>query len=63
MSPAQYRKAIAALGLNQTEAAHFLGVTPRQSRRYAAGDRDIPEATVKLLKLMIERKIKPEELE
>lgn len=44
MTKTQYRKAIEALGLNQIQAAHFLGVTERTSRTYAAtGAPDVVE--------------------
>lgn len=59
MTPLQYRAAIKKLGLSQRQAATFLGVGERTSRRYAAGDFDIPEATAKLLRLMVRLGLKP----
>lgn len=62
MTPAQYIKAIEKLGLNQVEAGEFLGVTGRQSRRWIAGDSEIPESVGKLLRLMIRLDLKPEDV-
>jgi DNA-binding XRE family transcriptional regulator len=52
MTSAQYRAALAKLGMTQQEAATFLGVSVRTSNAYA-NDSMIPEATAKLLRLMI----------
>jgi DNA-binding XRE family transcriptional regulator len=52
MTSAQYRAALAKLGMTQQEAADFLGVSVRTSNAYA-NDGTIPEATAKLLRLMI----------
>lgn len=43
----EYRAAIERLGLSQVRAGALLGVDPRTSRRYAAGDFAIP-ASVEL---------------
>lgn len=56
MTGAQYKAAIAALGLTQEEAGEFLGIGGRTSRRYAANG--APKAVAMLLALMVERKIK-----
>jgi hypothetical protein len=61
MSGAEYRAAIDALGLNQLAAARFLKIGDRTSRRYIAGGA-IPHAVALLLNLMIEKKIKPQQL-
>ncbi len=50
MTPAQYRAAIAALGLTQAGAAEFLGVSLRTSHGYANGQ-PIPKAIGLLLAL------------
>jgi DNA-binding XRE family transcriptional regulator len=52
MTSAQYRAALAKLGMTQQDAADFLGVSVRTSNSYA-NDGIIPEATAKLLCLMI----------
>lgn len=53
MTCAQYRTVIAALGLSQTSAAKFLGVSLKQSQRWANGHTPVPEAVAKLLRLMV----------
>lgn len=62
MTPAQYKKAIEAVGLNINSAAKFLGVLPRQSRRYASGEAKVPEATAMLLRHMVVDGLKPEDV-
>jgi DNA-binding transcriptional regulator YiaG len=59
MTPNQYRTAIAKLGLSQVKAALFLGVSPRQSRRWALGESPIPEGYAMLLRLMIRHGLTP----
>lgn len=53
MTPAQYRAAIAKLGLSQERAGLWLGLSPRQGQRYASGEAEIPEPVAKLLRLVI----------
>ena len=36
MTPAEYRAAIAALGLSQLAAGRWLGVSPKTAQRYAS---------------------------
>lgn len=62
MTPNQYRSAIAALGLSQSGAAQFLGVSLRCSQNWASGEFVVPEAVAKLLRLMIRLGLKPEEV-
>lgn len=59
MTLEEYRAAIAALGLSQVAAARLLGVDPRTSRKWATGERDIPEPAARMLRLMIAAKISP----
>jgi predicted GIY-YIG superfamily endonuclease len=61
MTSDQYRKAIAKLGMTQGGAAEFLGISVRSSNGYANGS-PIPEAVSKLLRLMTQRSIRPEEV-
>jgi DNA-binding transcriptional regulator YiaG len=42
VSPEQFREAIAALGMNQREAAMALEVDERTVRKWALGERAIP---------------------
>lgn len=53
MTGDQYREAIATLGLNQTTAASLLEISPRNSRRYAAGELPVPPLLAMVLQLMI----------
>jgi transcriptional regulator with XRE-family HTH domain len=59
MTGKQYKAALAALGMTQEDAAAFLHISLRTSSGYANGA-PIPEATAKLLRLMIDTGRKPE---
>lgn len=61
MTANQYTAALAALDLNQTEAAKFLGVSIRTSHGYANGN-PIPEGYAKLLRLMVKLGLKPKDV-
>lgn len=61
MTAKQYRAAIEQLGLSQRSAARFLRIDERTSRRWAA--EGAPPHVGLLLRLMIERGIKPEEVD
>ena len=52
MTPAEYAAILARLDLSQVGAARLLGIGERTSRRYAAGDAEIPEPTAILLRLL-----------
>jgi DNA-binding transcriptional regulator YiaG len=58
----QYRRTLEKLGLSQVQAAAFLGVDPRTSRRWALDEATVPIAVAKLLRLMAARHIRPEEV-
>ncbi len=62
MSPKQYAEAIDRLGLSQRAAGRFLGVEERTSRRWISGESAIPESVAKLLRLMVQMKLKPEDV-
>ena len=62
MTPKQYADAIDRLGLSQRAAGRFLGVEERTSRRWISGESAIPESAAKLLRLMIARKISPDDV-
>ena len=62
MTANQYSVIIEKLGLSQRGAGKFLGVNERTSRRWIAGDSRIPEAAAKLLRLMIQMKISPDDV-
>jgi DNA-binding transcriptional regulator YiaG len=56
----RYREHLATLDLNQQEAADFLDVTERTSRRWANGEGDVPRTTALVLAFMIKYRIKPQ---
>ena len=62
MTSAQYREALEKLGLNQKQAAVFLGLSLRTSARYALDEYPVPEAIAKLLRLMVELNLKPSDV-
>ena len=53
MTPDEYRLAIETLGLSQIAAARLLGVDPRTSRKWACGERDVPQPAVRFLRYLI----------
>ncbi len=55
MTDQQYRKALATLGINQSEAAAVLGVTRRTAHGYANG-MNIPTTVQRLLQILLETK-------
>ena len=52
MTATEYSTILARLDLSQVAAARLLGIGDRTSRRYAAGDAEIPEPTAILLRLL-----------
>ncbi len=60
---AWYKQSLKGLGLTHAKAAQLLGVEARTSRRWAAGDRSIPNSAVFLLWLMLKNKLKMADLE
>ena len=59
MTPAQFVAAFEALGLTQSEAARFLGMSDRQGRRLVRGQRHIATPIVLLLNGRVARGDKP----
>lgn len=59
MTPAVYRETIARLGLSQVQAASFLGVDERTSRRWATGEATIPASAARFLAFIDLADIKP----
>lgn len=51
MTANEYRAALIRIGLTQISAARLLGVAPRTSRHYAAGE-TIPEAIARFLRVV-----------
>jgi hypothetical protein len=63
MTGAEYRDALARLGLSQVGAARFLGIDDRTSRRWALGEVSIPVSVHILLELMIRVRLSPDRVE
>jgi len=61
VTASQYRAAIKSIGLSQEAAGEFMGRSPRQGQRWAAGEA-IPESVAKLLRLMVRLNLKPEDV-
>lgn len=62
MTPAQYKSAIARLGLSQQRAGLWLGVSPRASQGYALGEYPVPEPVAKLLRLVLRLDVSPDDV-
>ncbi len=62
MTPAQYKTAIAKLGLSQQRAGDWLGVGQRTSQGWALGEYPVPEPVAKLLRLMVKLDLKPDDV-
>lgn len=57
MTAKQFQAALDRLGLSQVGAARLFGADPRTARRWALGERSIPESVAILLRLMLAGKI------
>lgn len=62
MTPNQFRAAIDRLDLSQVAAAKLVGADPRTARRWALGERDVPECVAILLRLLVAGKITVEDV-
>lgn len=49
MTPDEFRAELSRLGMTQAGAARFLKVDERTIRRWATGDKEVPEAVALLL--------------
>jgi len=63
MTANQFRGALKTLALSQLGAARLFGADGRTARRWALGERPVPEAVAILLRLMLARKIAAEDVE
>jgi hypothetical protein len=63
MTPNQYRHALDRLGLSQAGAAALVGADPRTGRRWALGERAVPECVAILLRLLVVGKITRDDIE
>ncbi len=62
MTAKQFQAAIDRLGLSQVGAAKLFGADPRTARRWALGERSIPESVAILLRLMLAGKISADDI-
>lgn len=63
MTATQFRAALSRLDLSQIGAARMVGADPRTARRWALGERPIPECVAILLRLMLSGKITADDIE
>jgi hypothetical protein len=59
MNAQQYRSALKRLDLSHQGAADHLGISRRQSIRYATGTSPIPEPVARLLRMLVEHGLDP----
>lgn len=64
MSPAEYRDALADVGLSPSSASKFFQTDERTTRRWAADDngKDVPRAVAITLRLMATYKLTPDDV-
>ena len=62
MKAAQYTAAIDRLGLTPYGASPVLGVSLRQSHRYASGESPVPHPVAKLLRLALRYRLTADQL-
>lgn len=63
MTANQFRAALDRLSLSQVGAARLFKADGRTVRRWAAGDRSIPETVAILLRLLVAKKLVVEDIE
>jgi plasmid maintenance system antidote protein VapI len=59
MTPQQYQKVKDRLGLSHPNLAALIGVSRRQSQRYALGEDPIPQSTAIVLTLLLDGRSRP----
>ena len=62
MTAKQFQAAIDRLGLSQVGAAKLVGADPRTARRWALGERSVPESVAIILRLMLAGKISVDDI-
>jgi len=63
MTPNQFRAALDRLDLSQVGAARLVGADPRTGRRWALGERPVPECVAIILRLLVAGKITMADIE
>lgn len=62
MTPAQFRDAIAKVGLSQEAAGIWFGRSERTGQRWASGDYEVPEYVARFLRYMVRKKLTPDDV-
>ena len=62
MTADEYAKAITKLGMNSEQASAWLGFNPKHGYRYLNGVSAIPSPVAILLRLMLRKHLKPEQV-
>jgi len=62
MTENQFRRALKQLGLTQIAAGQLFQVGARTARRWALGESPVPPPVVILLRLLIKKRIKVEDI-
>jgi hypothetical protein len=57
MTGAQFKTALAKIGMSQGAASRFLGIARRTATNYASDETPIPTVTAKLLRFMVRAKV------
>jgi hypothetical protein len=63
VTPKQFKAALKALGLSQGRAAKLCGLHPRSAKRWAGGQRKVPEPVSIILRLLLSGALTIEQLE
>jgi hypothetical protein len=63
MTAKQFQTALDRLGLSQLGAARLFGADGRTARRWAGGERDVPDTVAILLRLMLAVKITADDID
>ena len=62
MTPAQFRDAIAQVGLSQQKAGVWFGKSKRTGQRWASGDYEVPVYVARFLRFMVKAALTPDDI-
>jgi hypothetical protein len=62
MKPAEFDRCLAALKLSVYASRLLFGVSLRQAQRFSSGERAVPAAVARLLRLMVEHNVDPQSI-
>lgn len=63
MTPAEFRAAIARVGLSQRAAGVWFGRSPRTGQRWASGEYAVPEYVARFLRFMLYAHLTPDDVD